>query len=205
VTGKADLSDSSTVLAIVLDAIKFANEAFIAAGISAHLDPLALAPKASAVAQVLVDDTLDMQMLASQANNNIELAALVTKVKLSDETGRTDDLYRFGQGQLTEQQLLAVDARFDDAELNRIRSLTLPPVIAGIGDFDLAEDGSVSGVHFVAFDLDSPPSSLKISIASDNPALIPAGNVSVIPQSTFGDWVLSFAPLANVTEMRISR
>ena len=205
VTGQTDLTDLATVLKILQDAISFANDGLASHGLSLRIDPAVASQRAPAVAQVLVADSLDMLTLANQANSTLELASLVTKVKLSDEKGRTDDLNAFGKGTMTEQQLLSVDARFNDAELARIRALTLPPEILPISDFHIPENGSVSGAHFQAFDLDTPTAALKMSVTSDNPGLIPADNVSVTPQSRYGDWTLDFAPLANASgEARIT-
>ena len=199
VTGQTDLTDLATVLKIVQDAISFANDGLAAHGLSFRIDPAVASQRAPAVAQVLVADSLVMLTLANQANSTLELASLVTKVKLSDEKGRADDLNAFGKGTMSEQQLLSADARFDNAELARIRALTLPPEILLNSDFHIPENGSVSGAHFQAFDLDTPTAALKMSVTSDHPNLIPAENVSVTPQSGYGDWTLDFAPLANAS------
>lgn len=199
VTGSVDLTNPATVAAIIRDAVTFANQAFASAGMSIVIDSRVVETKINAVTTVLVDDTLEMQMLVQQATTPLELAALVTKVKLSDETSRADDLSRFAQGQITEQQLLSADAVLDAAELDRIRNLKLPPMIGNIGDQHISENSSVTNAHFVAFDLDSPTSALKVSVSSDNPDLIPAANVSVVPQSAFADWVLNITPLTNAS------
>ena len=197
VRGHTDPTDPTTVLAIVNDAIEFANAELMREGFTNRIDPDLIGTRASAVVQVLIDDTIAMQLLAAKATNNIELMALITKEKLAVETGQSNDLYQFGQGQLTVEELLARDARFDEAELERISHLTLPPEIEVIPSFHLLEDQSVSEFHFDAFDLDTPNSALKTNVTSDNPSLIPASNISILPQSGFSDWVLNFTPTAN--------
>ena len=197
VTGHTDLSDPATMLAIINDAILFSNAGLMRAGFTSRIDTTVFGTGLSAVAQVLAEDTIAMRLLAAKATNNVELMAMITKDKLSVETGQTNDLYQFGQGQLSEGDLLNRDARIDNAELDRISHLTLPPEIKVIPDFHLLEDQSVSDFHFVAFDLDTPNSALKTKVTSDNPSLIPASNVSIVPQSGLTDWVLNFSPLAN--------
>ncbi|MCY2967077.1 MAG: hypothetical protein NT069_26150 [Planctomycetota bacterium] len=106
------------------DALEFANQAFIANGLPNRIDPLVAAPRTAAVANVLVAGAVEMQILANEARDAVELAALVTKVKLNNASGRSDDLYAFGKGSITESELLARAGRVDDESLARIRALS---------------------------------------------------------------------------------
>ena len=53
-----------------------------------------------------------------------------------------------------------------------------PPAISDIADLTISEDGSAS-VAFTVSDFQTPAGSLTVSVASSNPALIPAGNITL--------------------------
>ncbi len=149
------------------------------------------------VAVVVADSVIVQRLLAAAATNTIELAHWITEAKLLENGEIAGEIYQVGRGEMDSQALLAKDGRTDEAYLDMIRHLPLPPLLTAIHDQFLFEDESVHdipfGVRLQAEGL-APPT---VTVFSDNVLLLPASGLVVRSGGASGRYLLDIVPTAN--------
>ena len=70
------------------------------------------------------------------------------------------------------------------------------PTISAIGDQTIAEDTSTGQLAFSVNDVESPVGSLIVTVTSNNQALIPDGNLTLVDHGG-GNWAIEATPLIN--------
>jgi uncharacterized repeat protein (TIGR01451 family) len=177
--GSLDLAVRTQLEQILLTSVEVANQLLADNRYSARVDVARIAKLQSEILTVVQATIQNEKTLALRATNVIDLAHRVTQEKVMANGKAAEDLYQMLRLLKSPNDVLREDARTDNAYLQSIEQIKLPPLVSAIADVHTFEDQTIPAFPLIVRRQSSGAGEVKVSVNSDNAKLLPASSVSV--------------------------
>lgn len=190
--GDLDLTDVDQVRAILTSAAHEADQ--LITNFNAHIDFDFMSSIINDVSQVLTASISLQHLVAEEATSPADAAKLITEAKVIENGKVVDDIYQVALGNRPSNELVDEDGHVDDAAIDAIKHVALPPVIKNVNDVFLFEDESATDILIKTASQMGGTAGLSVSVSSDNAALLPEGALVLTPTGSEGQYLLSITP-----------
>ena len=190
-----DVEDATQIEAVIRDTATTAETLAQEQGVTLEIDNTLIDEVANEAAQLLAAGATKKRLLSEESADGIELFTKITQAKFVSHGEEATALNEFAQGNVSATEILEL-ADTSEAALQAIREVNLKPQLAGIFDLNLTDGQEIIGLPITLFDFETPYEQLDITITSDNSALLPTENVSIVAGSNPQEALLSVSPLA---------
>lgn len=190
--GHLDLTNVDQVRSILNDAALHADQ--LITNFNAHIDFEFMSSIIDDVSQVLTASVSLQRLVASEASSPAEAAKLITEAKVIENGKVVEDIYQVALGNRPSNELVEEDGHVDDAAIEAIKHVALPPVIKNVNDVFLFEDESATDILIKAASQMGGTAGLSVSVSADNEALLPDGSLVLTSTGVDGQYLLSITP-----------
>ncbi|MEJ7647379.1 MAG: tandem-95 repeat protein [Chryseolinea sp.] len=211
----ANYNGTTTLQYTVKNNVPLVPETSLPADVSVTVSPVNDAPVVSIITDQSIAEDTNTGALAFTVSDIETSAASLTVTVVSSTPGLIDAGGLLVSGTGTSRSLTAtpsanqtgsatITVSVDDGDASSDSQFVLtvlsadddPPVISAVPAISTGEDVTSAPVAFTVSDPDTPLNTLTVTAVSDNPALIPNANVTVVQVSP-GSWTVVVIPVAD--------
>ncbi|MCR9294179.1 MAG: dockerin type I domain-containing protein [bacterium] len=193
--GLTSLTEQNEIVALLRSVVDWAEQIDERHGLQLQFDRERLNALIDGVAMIIVADLTRLVQLANEATTGLELVTRVNQAKKYTRVEIGPVLNNLGLDDVSIQEAIARFAGTNEAQLQQVRDVLLPPHMSYMQDLVLLEDEAIA-VGLRVFDFETPFAQVEVLAQSNNDNLL-LGSLSVLPGDTEFERRLLITPAAD--------